>query len=597
MSIPSKSNPILYLSAKTWQYSRGNRANVVAYVVLCLLANAATLIEPLIIARMLNFIQNNGLRFEDLWHLFGFLGLVFATNLLFWAFNAPARLIETANAFRVRNAYKEYLLEGTMALPVAWHTDHHSGDTIDKIEKGTAALYQFATDTFLIIGSLMRLVGSYIALIYFNFSSLYIVAVMVVLTIWTLLVIDKRLVAQYEELFKNENGVSAKVYDAISNIVTIVILRIERPILAGIVEKMKAMFPLFMKSSRYNELKWFLAMVMNYLIVCFVIGAYIYEHLSAGTVVAVGTIYALYGYVQRINDLSFSFAFTYGTIIRQKTAVLNAEVVAREFKEAAKIPEIELDSSWRELAISNLSFSYHTSEGADLHLENIALTVRRGEKIALIGESGSGKTTFLKLVRGLYVPQSLNLKLDGRILEHGFASLSSSIALIPQEPEIFATTVKENITIGLDHALEEIKRYTDLACFTDVAERLPSKLDSSIVEKGVNLSGGEKQRLALSRGLLASHDKAIVLLDEPTSSVDSRNERMIYENIFRAFREQSILSSIHRLHLLQLFDKIVLFNAGRIADQGTFEELLARSTLFQDMWNKYRSSHETEHET
>lgn len=585
-----RQNPISYLSAKTWHYSKGNRKNVVLYIVLCAIANATQLLEPLVIAATLNFIQDHGLHPENFSHLLWFLALLLGTNLAFWVFNGPARLLETENAFLVRKAYKTYLLEGTMALPVAWHTDHHSGDTIDKIEKGTTALYNFATDTFLIIGSIMRLVGSYVALVYFNLSSLYIVAIMMAVTLGVLLKIDKIMVAQYEKLFQAENGISAKVYDAISNIVTIVILRIEQPILKTIVEKMKAMHGLFMQNSRLNELKWFFAMVMNSLVACAVIGTYLYAHINDGATIAIGTIYALYGYVQRINDLSFNFAYMYGTIIRQKTAVMNAEEVANEFKQVAHIPEVSLGKTWKELSITNLTFSYHTAEGADVHLDNVSLAIRHGEKIALIGESGSGKTTLLKIIRGLYTPQKLALTLDGQPLDHGFASLSSSIALIPQEPEIFATTVKENITIGLEHSLEEIKKYTDLARFTSVAERLPKKFDSSIVEKGVNLSGGEKQRLALSRGFLASQDKAIVLLDEPTSSVDTKNERHIYEDIFSAFTDKTIISSIHRLHLLPLFDRIIIFGEGKVKDQGRFSELLERSAYFQELWKKYQQS-------
>ena len=135
--------------------------------------------------------------------------------------------------------------------------------------------------------------------------------------------------------------------------------------------------------------------------------------------------------------------------------------------------------------------------------------------------------------------------------------MSHAIALIPQEPEIFATTIRENITVGVDRSLKEIKKFTDLARFTVVAERLPKKFESSIVEKGVNLSGGEKQRLALARGLMACQDKSIVLLDEPTSSVDFRNEMQIYQNIFAEFKDKAIIS-IHRLHLL-LFDHIYAF--------------------------------------
>src|SRR3989344_1549623 len=129
-----------------------------------------------------------------------------------------------------------------------------------------------------------------------------------------------------------------------------------------------------------------------------------------------------------------------------------------------------------------------------------------------------------------------------------------------------------------------------MAMFTDVVKRLPRGLNSSIVEKGVNLSGGEKQRLALARGLMASEDKSILLLDEPTSSVDSRNELKIYENIFSKFKNKTILSSIHRLHLLSLFDTILLFKNGQIAASGTFDEILKNSEEFKDMWSKYMKS-------
>jgi ABC-type multidrug transport system fused ATPase/permease subunit len=211
----------------------------------------------------------------------------------------------------------------------------------------------------------------------------------------------------------------------------------------------------------------------------------------------------------------------------------------------------------------------------------------RGEKIAVIGESGSGKTTFLKILRGLYQPTSVTVTLDRKKLPKAFQSMQDDIALIPQDPEIFSTTIRENITMGIDRSDDDIEKYSGLARFASVIDRLPNGLASSIVEKGVNLSGGEKQRLALARGLMASEDKSIILLDESTSSVDAHNEALIYEGIFSVYTDKTIIASIHRLHLLRMFDTIHLFDQGKIIGSGTFDELLESSPLFTEMWTKY----------
>ncbi|MDQ3075951.1 MAG: ABC transporter ATP-binding protein/permease [bacterium] len=252
-----------------------------------------------------------------------------------------------------------------------------------------------------------------------------------------------------------------------------------------------------------------------------------------------------------------------------------------------------LPKAWSVLEIKDLSFSYHTQDDADLHLDDISLKIKNGERIAFIGESGGGKSTLLKVIRDLYHPKTLSVSADDNPLKNGFKDFSDSVSLIPQDPEIFATTVRENITLGVEYSDEDLKKYTDIACFTDVASRLPHGLESSIVEKGVNLSGGERQRLALSRGLLASEDKDIILFDEPTSSVDFKNELQIYKNIFDAFSTKTIISSIHRLHLLSLFDFVYFLKDGKIIARGTFEELKQNSPEFVELWAKYIHTRDT----
>ncbi len=581
-----KDEPVVFLTKKTWKYSEGNRFWVIFYIFLFTIANTIELLWPLLIAKILNVIQEQGVTSINLQSILLYLLLFIALTVGFWIFHGPARVIEIKNAFLVRANYKKYLIDGVMTLPPEWHANHHSGNTIDRIEKSTTGLYSYSTDSFEVIETIVRFVGSYIALAYFNVHSSYIVLGMVVITIYLILRFDKILVSQYSELYKAENGISAKIFDTISNITTVIVLRIEKLFSNAIFRKIMQPFLLFRRNSKINEIKWFLVSLCASVMVVLVLFSYLYIEVKTGAVIMIGTVFALYSYVDKINSLFFRFAYKYSDIVKQKTAVLNGEEIAKDFIIKKKADFVTLNEDWKTVEIKSLSFSYPQKKAAKLHLDTISLVMRHGEKIAFIGDSGSGKTTMLKVMRDLYHPQTGTITLDGEILLRGFKSISTSISLIPQDPEIFSTTIKENITFGAPRTRAEIKVFTDIARFTDVVPQLPKGLNSFIFEKGVNLSGGQKQRLALARGLMASVDKEIILLDEPTSSIDSKNELEIYKNIFSYFKDKTIISSIHRLHLLTLFDTIYYFKDGKIIASGSFQDLL-KLPHFKRMWEKY----------
>lgn len=333
-------------------------------------------------------------------------------------------------------------------------------------------------------------------------------------------------------------------------------------------------------------MKWFTASVFTKITAIAVVGSYLTRVAFNGSRVAIGTISALIGYSENYSELFYNFAEMFGEILRRRASVANSEELSGEFTQSKKAVELNGKSYWKELKIEHLSFSYDDHKDAELHLEDISLAVKRGERIALVGETGSGKTTLLKLLRDLYPPNEGAIFLDGEELPNGISEISASITLIPQDPEIFSTSILENITMGIDVEFGQVERFSKTAEFHNVAEKLPRKYDSLIVEKGVNLSGGEKQRLALTRGLLACQDKTIVLLDEPTSSVDSVTEWKIFQNIFQEFKGKTIISSTHHLHLLPLFDAVYLFANGKIVASGTFNQLVVSNDSFRDMWLK-----------
>lgn len=580
-------NLLAYLFGKTWEYSQGNRMKIIYFWCMFVCAESIELfITPMLWAQMMNVIQKQGITKESIKTLFYLLMGTLATMLVFWAIHGPARVIECTNAFLARMNYRKYLLKGVMTLPMEWHSDHHSGDTIDRIEKGTKALHEFSESSFQIIYAIVRLVGCYAMLVYFSHSASYIVLGMVCVAAWIIMRFDRVLIDQYKQLNRSENQISESVFDAISNSTTVIILRVERLVFDAIMVKVEKPFKLFIHNSIINEVKWFLTNTCNTVMTIMVLGVYFWQQSGTAKGVLIGSVYLLVKYLDNVSNLFFQFAQLYGDTLQRKAKVLNSEELTQDFKLESFANHV-LPQSWHRLDVNHLSFSYRTDETEFLHLEDISFSITRGQRIAFVGMSGSGKTTCLKIMRELYHPLSLELLLDGTLIQDGFGGIARAIALVPQDPEIFATTILENITLGAEYDFDFVMRFTDMACFSEVARGLPQQFNSSIKEKGVNLSGGQKQRLALSRGLLACHDKDIVLLDEPTSSLDTAYEMKIYQNIFREFRDKTIISSVHRLHLLPLFDMIYLFDDGQIIASGTVQELLVQSPQFEELWNQY----------
>lgn len=576
-------NPLAYLFAKTWRYSEGNQGRVALFWTLFVLAECVEVfVNPLIWARLMDTVQTQGVTPESLRHTLWLLAALVATTVLFWALHGPARLMEQSNAFRAKLNYRKHLLLGSLNLSLDWHAENHSGATIDKIEKGTNGLYQFAESSFQIIYVTVKLVASYCMLAYFFPPSAAIVAVLMSITFLVVVRFDRVLVGMYRRLNTAENEIAATVFDSISNITTVIVLRVERLIFDSIVQKAEAPFALFRRSKLLNEIKWGLTALLGILTVAIVMGAYFWGNLGAAGGVLVGQVYLLYRYLNNITEILFDFASMYSDVVKRRAGVSNSEELGEQFT-GESLSNHVLPKDWRELKIENLSFSYDGA-GSRQHLDNVSLSIRRGEKIAVVGPSGGGKTTFLKTIRDLQHPTSLDLSVDGRVIPHGFDGISRAIALVPQKPEIFASTVWKNLTLGASYSRETVLRFADMARFTAVANELPHGFESSINEDGVNLSGGQQQRLALARGFIACQDKDIVLLDEPTSGLDRITEREITQNVFREFADKTVLWSVHGLHLLPHFDRVCMFEQGKIVGLGTLDELLASCPQFAALY-------------
>ena len=233
-----------------------------------------------------------------------------------------------------------------------------------------------------------------------------------------------------------------------------------------------------------------------------------------------------------------------------------------------------IDITGGRIAFEDVTFLYG-GHRAPLY-DGLSVEIRAGERVGLVGRSGSGKTTFVKLVQRLYDVSGGRVLIDGQdIAKATQQSLRSQIAIVQQDPILFHRSLAENIAYGRPGAsLEAIEQAARLANAHDFILRLPKGYGTLVGERGVKLSGGERQRVALARAFLA--DAPVLILDEATSSLDSESEALIQEAMVRLMKDRTSIVIAHRLSTVRSLDRILVFDRGRIVEQGTHAVLTAR---------------------
>ncbi len=561
-----------------WRHSKGRRHTVITYLILSVLAIGVQLALPLVMARLmdnLGVLSGSALANETQ----RLLTIHVALGFLFWFLHGPSRALEVGIAFQIKHAFQEWLMKRVTRLPMSWHKEHHSGSIIDGVARAVYALGEFCEGGFELLQMITRFLGAIAMLTWFAPKigiGMLGVAALVGLVI---MAFDRYLVPKYEQLNTAYTRVAAAIQDYLTNIATVLSLRLGDRIVGEISGRTMANFGLYRGNNIVNEVKWF---ATSRIIDIAQAGFLLYLILSVPQGAEVGKVYAVSEYLKMLGEVFLTFTWKYSRVVSQSTRVRGIAYIENDFDRLiGETATAGLPRDWKELQIENLRFTFDAPKKDQADQRPVVdidkLTLRRGKRYAVVGESGSGKSTFLTLLRGLHQPaEQPTVLCDGEALPYGLPHVSHHTTLIPQHPEIFADTVRFNVTVGIPCSDERVVESLHLARLEKVLARLPHGLETDIAEKGVNLSGGERQRLALARGIFfeAEIPSDLLLLDEPTSSVDSKNERIIYEKIFERFADRCILSALHKFHLLPLFDDVLVFEDGRLVQTAPIADYL-----------------------
>lgn len=476
---------------------------------------------------------------------------------------------------------KKQTIRHLYSVDMAWHETENSGNKMQRMTKGGESidkLLRLYVD--LVIESTINLIAILIILTTLRWEFAFILLFFFFTYYFLSYALTKKAVHASHLVNLEEEQYSGMAFESMNNIAVVKSLPIADRIFSFLRQITSRLVKKIQKRILYYRIR---SVSLGLYQEVFRLGtvAFTLWHIFQGNL-EIGVLAMVLLYFGKIEESAHEFAETYSEFVRAKIAMLRMKQLLRIEPVIESSGHLAFPKDWKQLEMKSLSFAYHGQQV----LKNFSLTIRRGEKVGIVGISGTGKSTLFKLLLKLYESYEGGIMYDQKNLKDiTRSSYLQHLTIVPQETELFHLSLAENITLSQEKINTKLlQKAMDIAHVQDFLHKLPEGEQSLVGEKGIKLSGGERQRVGIARAIYQQPE--ILLLDEATSHLDVESEKKIQEALHTFFADITAIVIAHRLSTIREMDRIVVMDRGQVLEQGSFDELLAKKGAFAKLWKR-----------